>query len=86
MPPEPSTAQARLPPHREAGKIAASANVRAATTPDADAWMARIRQLYDEGKLAEAEKELLASRAAVPDADRRLPLELQVWAKTVEPR
>ena len=54
-------------------------------TPDADARLARIRELYGEGKLTEAAKELVALRAALPDADRRLPPELQKWPATVEP-
>ena len=67
------------------GKIAASSNAKNARTPDADAWIVRIRKLYDEGKLTEAAKELDALRAAVPDADRRLPPEVRAWATTIEP-
>ena len=66
-------------------KFAASPNARAARTPDAEAWIDRIRKLYDEGKRTEAAEELEALRAAVPDADRRLPPELRAWATTVEP-
>lgn len=83
-PPPPSASRAEASPAR-AGEIAAGANARDATTPDADAWIARIRELYDEGKPAEAARELVALRAAVPDADRRLPPELRAWATTVEP-
>jgi len=68
------------------GKIAASSSATDARTPDADAWIVRIRKLYDEGKLTEAAKELDALRAAVPDADRRLPPEVRAWARTIEPR
>ncbi len=45
----------------------------------------RIRKLHDEGKLADAAKELLALRQAIPDADGRLPPELRAWAATVKP-
>jgi hypothetical protein len=51
---------------------------------DVDAWIARIRKLHDDGKLADAAKELAALRAAVPDADRRLPPELRAWAASVK--
>ncbi|MEO8346189.1 MAG: hypothetical protein ABI607_10890 [Betaproteobacteria bacterium] len=52
---------------------------------DIDASITRIRKLHDEGKLAEAAKELVALRAIVPDADQRLPPELRPWAATVRP-
>jgi len=52
---------------------------------DIDAWIVRIRKLHDDGKLAEAAKELVALRAAIPDADHRLPPELRAWAATVKP-
>ena len=52
---------------------------------DVDAWIVRIRKLHDDGKLADAVKELIAMRVAVPDADRRLPPELRAWAATVKP-
>ncbi len=51
---------------------------------DVDARIARIRKLHDDGKLADAAKELNALRAAVPDADNRLPPELRAWAATVK--
>jgi len=51
---------------------------------DVDAWIARIRKLHDDGKLADAAKELAALRAAVTDADQRLPPELRAWAATVK--
>ena len=62
-----------------------SAMREAAKPIDVDAWIARIRKLHDDGKLADAAKELVAMRAAVPDADRRLPAELRAWAATVKP-
>ncbi len=74
---------AATPPAR--GMLRAKSNEPNASTPDADAWVARIRKLYAEGKRTEAAKELDALRAAVPDADRRLPPELRAWATTVEP-
>ncbi len=52
---------------------------------DIDASIVRIRKLHDEGRLADAAKELLALRQAIPDADGRLPPELRAWAATVKP-
>jgi hypothetical protein len=52
---------------------------------DVDAWIVRIRRLHDDGKLGDAAKELVALRATIPDADRRLPPELHAWAATVKP-
>jgi hypothetical protein len=62
-----------------------SAMREAAKPIDVDAWIVRIRKLHDDGKLADAAKELVALRAAIPDADRRLPPELRAWAATVKP-
>ena len=67
------------------GKTAARMDAAVAPAVDVDAWIARIRKLHDEGKLADAAKELVAMRAAVPDADARLPRELRAWAATVKP-
>jgi hypothetical protein len=70
----------------EPDSAARDSSMREAATPiDVDAWIVRIRKLHDDGKLADAAKELVAMRAAVPDADRRLPLELRAWAATVKP-
>jgi hypothetical protein len=66
------------------GKTVARKDAAAAPAVDVDAWIARIRKLHDEGKLADAAKELVALRAAVPDADARLPRELRAWAATVK--
>jgi hypothetical protein len=63
----------------------APATDAAAKAVDVDTWIARIRKLHDDGRLADAAKELVALRAAVPDADRRLPPELHAWAATVKP-
>jgi hypothetical protein len=60
-------------------------DAHAAPEADVDAWIIRIRKLHDDGKLADAAKELLAFRAAIPDADGRLPPELRAWAATVKP-
>jgi hypothetical protein len=46
---------------------------------DPDAWIARIRKLRDEGKTADAQRELREFRALVPDAERRLPADLRDW-------
>lgn len=52
-------------------------------TRGATEWIARIRTLRAEGKLAEAARELARFRAAVVDADARLPADMQGWAKSV---
>jgi hypothetical protein len=67
------------------GKTAASLEAPALSAADIDAWIARIRKLHDEGKVTDAAKELVALRAAVPDADSRLPREMRAWAATVKP-
>jgi hypothetical protein len=67
------------------GKNVARQDADAAPAVDVDAWIARIRKLHDDGKLADAAKELVAMRAAVPDADARLPRELRAWAASVKP-
>jgi hypothetical protein len=66
-------------------KTIARADAPSAPAADIDAWIVRIRKLHDDGKLADAAKELIAFRAAVPDADGRLPPELRTWAATVKP-
>ena len=48
-----------------------------------DDFVARIRSLFAEANMAEAQRELLAFRAAYPDADARLPADLRPWAATV---
>ncbi len=52
---------------------------------DVDASVLRIRQLHDAGQLTAAAEELLALRAAVADADQRLPTPLRAWAATIKP-
>ncbi|HEY4139567.1 MAG TPA: hypothetical protein VGN65_13980 [Casimicrobiaceae bacterium] len=47
-------------------------------------WIARIRAMLNERKTDEAARELTAFRAVYPDADARLPTELQAWAATVK--
>ena len=64
-------------------KTAASSTVPARGI-DIDASIVRIRKLHDEGRLADAAKELMALRQAIPDADGRLPPELRAWASTVK--
>src|SRR5947208_1016272 len=59
----------------------AAADVQA-TSPEQ--WIARIRALLADGKTQYAEQELIAFRAAYPDADARLPAELRAWAATVK--
>jgi hypothetical protein len=72
---------------QSAGAMALSkkASGAAAKPIDVGARIARIRKLHDDGKLAEAAKKLVALRAAIPDADRRLPADLRAWAATVKP-
>ncbi|MET0203363.1 MAG: hypothetical protein ABW276_03545 [Casimicrobiaceae bacterium] len=48
-----------------------------------DDFVARIRSLFAEANMAEAQRELLAFRAAYADADARLPADLRPWAATV---
>ncbi len=67
------------------GKSMARQDAGAAKAVDIDASILRIRRLHDEGKLADAAKELIALRAVAPDADQRLPPELRAWAATVKP-
>ena len=47
-------------------------------------WIARIRSLFDAGKLPDAALELNRFRDAYADADTRLPAELRAWAATVK--
>jgi hypothetical protein len=49
-----------------------------ARLPAAD-WIALIRRLRDEGKLAEAARELAAFRIAYTDHEQRLPPDLRDW-------
>lgn len=67
------------------GKTTVRRDAPTVSAADIAAWIVRIRKLHDEGKLADAAKELIALRAAVPDADARLPHELRAWAATVKP-
>jgi hypothetical protein len=80
---EPPSASAAAP--ALAREAPARASAQGATALAADATLARIRELYAAGRLTEAARQLIALRAALPDADRRLPPELQQWATTVEP-
>ena len=67
------------------GKTAARMDAPTVSAADIDAWIVRIRKLHDEGKLADAAKEL--HRVARGDSGRRcrLPHELRAWAATVKP-
>ena len=60
-----------------------SAEGRAAALPPPDAFVRRIREHYDAGRLDEAARELRAFREAYADADARLPPELRAWATTI---
>jgi hypothetical protein len=46
---------------------------------DPDAWIARIRKLRADGRVAEAVAELREFRRYVPDAETRLPADLRQW-------
>ena len=50
---------------------------RGARARDPDAWIARIRKLRDDGNAAQARRELREFRDLVPDADKRLPPDLE---------
>lgn len=52
---------------------------------DPDAWIARIRKLRDEGRTAEAIRELREFREFVPDAQRRIPEDLRELAASIRP-
>lgn len=65
-------------------KSMARGQTAAAQSVDIDAAIQRIRKLYDDGKLADAAKELIDLRAVASDADTRLPPELRAWAETVK--
>ena len=75
--------------HREAAQAAAPAVAKqSAAAADASATapeqrIARIRALLNEGKVEDAARELVAFRAAYPDADARLPADLHAWAATI---
>ena len=64
-----------------AKQSAASADAQVASP---EQWIARIRALLADGKSEDAARELIAFRAAYPDADARLPAELRAWAATVK--
>jgi len=63
-------------------KQSAAATVAQSARPEQ--WIARIRQLLADGKTDDAARELSDFRAAFPDADARLPAELQTWAASVK--
>ncbi|MFO1315650.1 MAG: hypothetical protein U1F58_08585 [Burkholderiales bacterium] len=52
---------------------------------DPDAWIAQIRKLRDEGRTADAIRELRDFRELVPDADRRIPADLRDLAAAIRP-
>ncbi len=51
---------------------------------DADDWVQRIIANHEAGNLSAAADELRAFRLAYPDADARLPADLQQWASSVD--
>ena len=86
--PAPSAPAARAAPNGRGATptapSAANGGAPVATAQDPDAWIARIRKLYDDGRPQDAAKELVAMRSAFPDADGRLPESMRAWAATVK--
>ena len=72
-------AQAESDAQRGASAPAAKLQVRSPA-----AWIERIRALYVEQRFTDAARELNAFRDAHPDADARLPVELQTWAANIK--
>jgi len=68
---------------RPVGALADQRAKQAARTSSADEWIAQIRTLRSDGRMAEAAGALKDFRAAFNDADRQLPEDLREWAKTV---
>ena len=66
-------------------KRAAPAEDARTKARDPDAWIAQIRRLRDEGRTAEAIRELRDFREFVPDAERRIPPDLRELAAAVRP-
>ena len=66
-------------------KRAAPAEDARTKARDPDAWIAQIRKLRDEGRTAEAIRELRDFREFVPDADRRIPPDLRELGAAVRP-
>ena len=82
-----STAGAMARP--EAPRVAAPAIAKQSAADEAQVMspeqrITRIRALLNEGKNEDAARELIALRAAYPDADARLPADLQAWAATIK--
>ena len=81
MPDRASSATAPLakmaaPPAEDAAGAARVKDRAPLPFPD---WIALIRRLRDEGKTAEAAKELAAFRAAHADHEKLLPPDLRDW-------
>jgi hypothetical protein len=77
---EPPSAGAARGEHASAPRALAQKHADVAS---ADAFVTRIRELVDAGRLDEAVRELQAFRAAYADADARLPEPLKAWAASV---
>ncbi len=73
------------PAASDLAKRAAPAEDARTKARDPDAWIARIRKLRDEGRTAEAIRELRDFREFVPDAERRIPPDLRELAAAVRP-
>jgi hypothetical protein len=67
-----------------AAKTMARPAAPGAVDQDPDAWIVRIRKLYEDGRQQDAARELVAMRSAFPDADGRLPESMRAWAATVK--
>lgn len=64
----------------EPAKNLADADEYRAKARDPDAWIVQIRKLRDEGRTADALRELREFRARVTDAEKRLPADLRDWS------
>jgi hypothetical protein len=64
---------------RAADAGAAEARIKDRTPLPVPEWIALIRRLRDEGKTAEAAKELAAFRTAHADHEKLLPPDLRNW-------
>ena len=73
------------PAASDLAKRAAPAEDARTKARDPDAWIAQIRKLRDEGRTAEAIRELRDFREFVPDAERRIPPDLRELAAAVRP-
>jgi hypothetical protein len=65
------------------GEARADRALEPALSGNAAEWIARIRALQGEGRLAEATRELARFRETFADADARLPSDLRAWSESL---